>query len=289
MANPYRNIMQAIHPATLPPQAPEIEQAILGALMLDRDAYGQIAEFLTADHFYVQAHADVYAAICELQTSSGAVDIITVSDALKSKGKLVDVGGVYFVSSLTNKVASAAHIQAHARIVQQKFMLRTLRSLGAKLVDLDETEDVFDIMNRVNEDVGKINALTTDADAVNAASIMSRMVDNLEMPTYITADMGNLDQHFAMGPKQVTVIGARPAVGKTAFALNMAMNIARQGHPVMFITLEMSAEELVARIASALTGIDSERITRNELSEHKREVIATANAYNGAWIPRMII
>lgn len=280
--------MKAIHIATQPPQAIEMEQAVLGALMLERKAFSEIGDFLSADAFYDLSHRSIYSAIETLQGTDSPVDILTVTGELRRTGKLTgDLTAVY-VSSLTNKVASSANIQFHARIIQQKYILRALSNVGAKLVDIADETDVFEVLDWVNEQVGRLNAITTQADPSDAASIMARMVDNREMPLYITADLGDLDRHFAMGPAQVTAIGARPGIGKTALALTMAMNIARQGHAVLFITLEMSAEDLTARIASCLTGIDSERITRNDLTDEERARIAQANTYNGTWIPRIL-
>lgn len=281
--------MEAVHIARPQPQAVELEQQVLGALMLERGAFAQVADHLTAEHFYDEAHGLIFEAIRSVITEGGRPDSSTVSSELLRVGKLEQAKGALYVSRLLALTSHANNIQWNARIIQQKYILRTLRTMGAKLADVGEEEDVFDVMDMVQEQVGKVVALTTTGDPVNAAELIARMVDDREMPLYITADMGKLDLHFAMGPNQITAIGARPAVGKTALALNMAMNIARQGHAVMFITLEMSAQELAARISSALTGIDSERITRNEVNEDERERIAKAAAYHGAWIPRIII
>lgn len=281
--------MKAIHLATPQPQALELEQQVLGALMLEKGAFAQVSDHLTAEHFYDQAHGHIFEAIRSVISEGGRPEPSTVSSELLRLGKLEHAGGALYVSRLLALTSHANNIQWNARIIQQKYILRTLRTMGAKLSEVGDEEDVFDLMDFVQEQVGKVVALTSTGDPVNAAELIAKMVDDREMPLYITADMGALDKHFAMGPNQITAIGARPAVGKTALALNMAMNIARQGHAVMFITLEMSAQELAARISSALTGIDSERITRNEVNEDERERIATAAAYNGVWIPRIII
>lgn len=276
-------------PAILPPQSLEIEVAVLGAIMIDRSAVGQVSDFLDPEHFYNLSHAIIYRAILWLHQDGRPIDIWTVTQRLKDQKKLDECGGAYYISTLTNKTASSAHIQSHARILQQKYIMRTLQTIGHELQNVDESEDVFDIMDKVNERVGKINAITSNGDPVNVAELMAEMVDNREQPTYITMDMGDLDRHVSMGPKCVVVVGARPAVGKTTFIVNAAMNMARNGHPVLIVSLEMSAQQLTAKMMSALTGIDGERITRNEIDESERERIAAAAAYNGSWIPRIYI
>lgn len=285
-----RLVMQAvhIHEHKPTPQATELEQQVLGAMMLEKGAFAKVSDHLIADHFYQQEHALIYEGIRAVINDGGRPDPSTVSAELHRTGMLEKAGGPLYLSRLLALTSHANNLEWNARIIQQKFVLRTMRTLGSKLVEMDEDEDVFDVMDFVNEQVGRIQALTTTGDPVNAAELIAKMVDDREMPLYITASLGQLDDHFAMGPNHITVIGARPAVGKTAFALNMAMNIAMQGHAVMFITLEMSGQELAARISSSLTGVDSERITRNELNEDERERIAKAAAYNGTWIPRII-
>lgn len=273
----------------VPPQAPELEQAILGACIYQGDAFSQLNGILEGEHFYVDAHKMIWWAIEALARRGDPVDLLTVVDQLKKRAELDIAGGAFYLSQLTGKVSSTANIEAHARIVQQKFMLRKMIDLSYRLRDIDETDDVFDIMDRVNEDVGKLNAMSATKDPVSAAEIISGIIDNRKQPLYLHFGMGDLDQHVAIGPKDVVVIGARPSVGKTTFALNACMNIARDGHKVLFVSLEMTDQKLGAKVISALTGIDSERITKGEMNEEERGRMALANSENGMWIPRILV
>ena len=272
-----------------PPNAIDLEQLVIGAILIERDALGHVSDFLDSEHFYDVRHEFIYAACIELRNAGIAIDIATVTDRLKVNGKLETVGGPFYVSTLTNKIASTANVQHHARIVVQKFMLRSLIRLGSTLQQIDQTNDPFDILDEVNAAVGKINAITTNGDPENAAKLIAEMVDNREQPLQIALGLGPVDECVTMGPGNICVIGARPAVGKTAVAITTARSVALAGHCVAFISLEMSAKQLLARLMSTLTGIDSNRITRNDLDDNDRASLARAAAEHGAWISRIII
>lgn len=272
---------------TLPPQAIELEQAVLGACMLE-SAFGA-ASFLEPEHFYQEAHTELWKILRDMNQAGERIDILTVTERAMAIGKLDMIGGPFYISQLTNKVASSANVEYHARIIQQKFMLRHLQQMGSKLMGLDETEDVFDTLDMVNTMVAEVNAVPSTKDPANAADILGRIVDSREKPLYIHMGMGLLDNHIRMGPGNVVVIGARPSVGKTTFAVNACMNIARAGHAVLFISLEMNETELTSKIASVLTGVDSERITHGEMNDDERSRVAKAAVENGAWTPRILI
>lgn len=272
---------------TLPPQAIELEQAVLGACMLE-STFGA-ASFLEPEHFYQEAHSELWKILRDMSQEGDRIDILTVTERAIALGKLDIVGGPFYISQLTNKVASGANVEYHARIIQQKFMLRHLQQMGSKLMGLEESEDVFDTLDMVNTMVAEVNAVPSTKDPANAADILGRIVDSREKPLYIHMGMGLLDNHIRMGPGNVVVIGARPSVGKTTFAVNACMNIARAGHAVLFISLEMNETELTSKIASVLTGVDSERITHGEMNDDERERVAKAAVENGAWTPRILI
>lgn len=273
----------------LPPQAIELEQAVLGACMLEREALRQVGGILEPEQFYNAAHAELWRIIRDMNQAGESIDILTVTERAMAIGKLDAVGGAFYISQLTNKVASSANVEFHARIIQQKFMLRHLQKLGSKLMALDETEDVFDSIDLANTMIAEVNAVPSTKDPVNAAEVLGRIVDSREKPLYIHMGMGELDKHIRMGPSNVVVVGARPSVGKTTFAVNACMNIARSGHNVLFISLEMNETELTSKIASILTGVDSERITHGDMNEEERARVAKAAAEHGAWTPRIMI
>ena len=284
------NVTRTIEPTMkVPPSAVELERTVLGAILLYGRALSEVSDFLVAEHFYKPEHRWIYEAMIGLRNSGVVPDLVTVFDRLKTSGNLEKVGGAIYVSGLTNGIASTAHLQGHARILVQKFLLRSLMDLGAQLTQIDETNDPFDILEEVNAAVGKVNAITSNADPDNAASLIAEMVDNREQPLQLGLGLGPVDECVTLGPGNVCVIGARPAVGKTAVALTTARSVAMQGHNVAFISLEMSAKQLMARLLSTLTGIDSNRITRNDLTDQERSRMAEAMTYHAAWIERVII
>lgn len=275
----------------IPPQAPELEQAVLGATMLYRDALTKLSSFLEAEHFYVEAHKAIYKAQLHLLNSDEPIDILTVIHRLKATAELDIVGGAFYISQLTNKATGAAASEAHARIVVQCFMKRQLIATSANTMRdaYDDSVDVFDLLDQHNEGMASVNSIVAQKDPDNAAVIVDAMVKNRNKDHYIHFGMSDLDTHVAMGPGCVCVVGARPAVGKTTFVINGLINMAKAGHRSLFLSLEMNQTQLSAKIMSILTGIDSETITRNDITEEQRATIATAAAYNGVWIPRILI
>lgn len=273
----------------VPPSAVELEQAVIGACLLFPESFRDVYGILEAEHFYQPQHAELWRIIRDMEQAGERIDVMTVVERATALRKLEEAGGVFYISQLSNKVSSTANLEYHARIIQQKFMLRHLQELGAKLINLDAEDDVFDTLDMVNTMVAEVNAVPSTKDPVNAAEVLGRIVDSREKPLYIHMGMGELDKHIRMGPKNVVVVGARPSVGKTTFAVNACMNIARSGHNVLFISLEMNETELTSKIASILTGVDSERITHGDMNEEERARVAKAAAEHGAWTPRIMI
>jgi replicative DNA helicase len=272
-----------------PPQAADLEQAVLGACLLERQAIRTVQGILEPGHLYVKAHVEIWGIIIALAEEGNPVDILTVTERAKAMGRLDAVGGPFYISQLANKVASSANVEYHARIIQQKYILRTLHKLGAELQRSEEGDDIFEVLDKANEMMAKVNAIPGHSDPSTAAEVMAEIADNRDKPVYIHMGLGSIDRHVKLGPGNICVIGARPSVGKTTFAVNAAMNMARSGHKVLFISMEMSKTELTSKIAGILTGIDTERITRAEHDERDREVIAAANVEHGSWLPRIMI
>lgn len=284
------NVRQDIVPQVkVPPNAPELEQAVLGALMLTKQAFEDVSDFLDRDHFYQEQHRLIYDAIVELFAMGVQPDMMTVTDRLKVNDTLARAGGPFYVSTLTNRVASTANVQSHARIIVQKYMTRSLIQLGGLLTQIDDTNDPFDILEEVNEVVGKINSITSNGDPSKASQVIARMVDNRERPLQIALGLPGLDECVSMAPGNVCIVGARPAVGKTAVALTTVRSVAMSAHNVAFISLEMSETQLMARMMATLTGIDSNRITINDLDDIDRDKMARAAVEHGAWIDRLLL
>ena len=264
----------------LQPQARELEEAVLGALMLEKDAYSIVSEILKPESFYEKAHEKIYAAIVDLAISQRPVDMLTVTEQLKKRGELEEVGGPFYISQLTSKVASSAHIEYHARIIAQKYLARELISFTAMIQGkaFDESIDVEDLMQEaegklfeisqrnVKKDVTQINPVIKEAmvmleKAANQKEGLSGLRTGFEGLDKMTSGWQNSD---------LIIIAARPAMGKTAFVLSMAKNIAVDyRNPVALFSLEMSNVQLVNRLISNVCEIESGKIKSGQLAGHE--------------------
>ena len=266
----------------LPPQAKDLEEAILGAVMLEKNAFDTVIEILRPDCFYVDTHQRIYAAFVSLADKNMPIDILTVVEELKSRGDLEIVGGPYYITKLTNSVVSTANLEAHARIVLQKFVQRELIRISGEIIGdaYEDGTDVFDLMDDAEEKIFNItnNFLKTDYKSMgNALTEAINRIDELRNSTEdisgVPSGYSSLDKvTFGWQPTDLIILAARPSVGKTAFALNLARNAAL--HPtkptgVGFFSLEMSASQLVQRILSAESEIPMQKIARGKLEEHE--------------------
>ncbi len=267
----------------VPPQAKELEEAVLGAIMLEKSAFDSLVDTnLKPECFYVEAHSIIFSAMMDMQQRGIPIDILTVVEELKRKEQLEAVGGAYFVTKLTNTVVSTANIDAHARIILQKFIQRELIRISGEIIGdaYEDSTDVFDLLddsetkmfNITNnylkknfEDIGNVLAKT-----INRIDQLRKQEDDI---SGVTSGFASLDRiTYGWQPTDLIILAARPSVGKTAFALNLARNAAL--HPVKpvavgFFSLEMSASQLVQRILSAESEIKMEKISRGKLEEHE--------------------
>ncbi len=266
----------------IPPQARELEEAVLGAILLEKSAFDTVTEVLKPECFYVESHQMIFQTMQQLQLDNQPIDMLTVVEALKKREQLDIIGGAYYISKLTNVVVSTANIEAHARIVLQKFIQRELIRISGEVIAnaYEDSTDVFDLLddsetkmfNITNNylkknfvDIG--DALAT---AVNRIDELRKQKDEISgVPSGFTS----LDRiTFGWQPTDLIILAARPSVGKTAFALNLARNAAL--HPtkpqaVGFFSLEMSAAQLVQRILSAESEIKMEKISRGKLEDYE--------------------
>lgn len=266
----------------LPPQAKDLEEAVLGAIMLEKGAFDTVVEILKPECFYVDAHQRIFKAFQSLSQKSMPIDILTVAEELKVKEELDVVGGPYFVTKLTNAVVSTANIEAHARIVLQKFVQRELIRISGEIIGdaYEDSTDVFDLMDDAEGKIFEItnNFLKTDYKEMSSALATAiNRIDQLrtskEDISGVPSGFNNLDRiTYGWQPTDLIILAARPSVGKTALALNLARNAAL--HPVKptavgFFSLEMSAAQLVQRILSAESEIMMEKIARGKLEDHE--------------------
>ncbi|MBI9060442.1 MAG: replicative DNA helicase [Marinilabiliaceae bacterium] len=266
----------------LPPQVVELEEAVLGALLLEKEAFVHVSELLKPEHFYKEAHQHIYKAIMNLEGQEQPVDMLTVTQEIKKMDKLEEVGGAFYVTQLTSRVASAAHIEFHARIIWQKFLQRQMIHISSDLqtkayedsVDvndlLEEAESTFFMLSQgsMKRDVIQINPVIQDAiDKIKDAAAKG---DGLSgVPSGFT----KLDQLTSgWQGSALIIVAARPAMGKTAFILSMTRLMAINFNiPVAIFSLEMSNLELVNRLIVTETELSADKIKKGKLEPYEWE------------------
>ncbi len=266
----------------VPPQAKELEEAILGAIMLEKSAFDTVVEILKPECFYVDAHQRIYKAMQGLAIKSLPIDMLTVVEELKLREELEMIGGPYYVTRLTNAVVSSANIDAHSRIVLQKFIQRELIRISGEIIGdaYEDSTDVFDLLDGAEGKLFEItnNHLRKNFDDIDSVLVktfnrIEDMRNRQDDITGVPTGFPTLDKiTYGWQPTDLIILAARPSVGKTAFALNLARSAAL--HPtkptaVAFFSLEMSSSQLVQRILSAESEIWLEKIARGKLEEHE--------------------
>ncbi|MCK4750902.1 MAG: replicative DNA helicase [Bacteroidales bacterium] len=264
----------------LPPQAVDLEEAVLGAIMLEKNAVLAVLDILKPASFYKDAHQRIYRAILDLSMNEKAIDILTVTEELKKQNALEEVGGPLYITQLTSKVASAAHLEFHARIIQQKYIQRELIRVSSDIQRkaFDETMDVDDLLDQAESDLfdiaegnikketAKINVLIKEA--INQIEEAAKREDHL---SGIPSGFTKLDRLTSGWQRSdLIIIAARPSMGKTALALSMARSIAvDHKRPIVFFSLEMSSVQLVNRLIVMETELPSDRIRNGRLEEYE--------------------
>lgn len=265
----------------LPPQALELEEAVLGAIMLESDVLNDVLDILTPESFYKDSNQKIYAAILELSADSEPIDLLTVSQKLRSKGELEIVGGNFYISQLTTKVASGANAEYHARIIVEKYIQRSLIRVSSQLTKkaYEDSSDVLELLDSAQQELFNITEGNIKKSFDSIEDIMALAIEQIEEAKNNNKDgVTGVPTGFAVldkvtsgwQPSDLIIIAARPAMGKTAFVLSMARNVAVQfKQPVAFFSLEMSSIQLVLRLIASETGISSEKIRRGNLQDHE--------------------
>jgi len=272
----------------IPPQARDLEEAVLGAVMLEKSAFDTIIEILKPECFYVDAHQEIFKSFQSLAQKSTPIDMLTVVEELKTNGKLDEIGGPYYITKLTNAVVSTANIEAHSRIILQKFIQRELIRISGEIIG-DAYEDSTDVFDLLDDSETKMFNITNNylkknyEDIGNALAKAINRIDELrtskEDISGVPSGFSSIDRvTYGWQPTDLIVLAARPSVGKTALALNLARNAAL--HPlkptgVGIFSLEMSASQLVQRILSAESEIPLEKIARGKLEEYEYQQLHT--------------
>ena len=262
----------------IPPQAVDIEQIVLGAMMLEKNAVSKTTDILKPASFYDPKHQYIYSAIRELFASTNPIDLITVSTLLKKRGELEASGGAAYLSQLTNRVASAAHIEFHARVISEKHIKRELIRMSSDIIrdSYDDTKDVFDVMGSAEGELFQIAENNMGKQVQSLQSVVLEAIEEIEKASQNSDGISGVPTGFFDLDKltsgwqrsDMIVIAARPAMGKTAFVLSMARNTAVDyGKAVALFSLEMSSVQLVKRLISSESRINAEKLRKGNLRE----------------------
>ena len=265
----------------IPPQAVDLEEAVLGAMLIDKKGVDEVIDILQAEAFYKTSHQYIFESIFELFEASEPIDLLTVSNNLKKKGKLEVAGGNPYLVSLTQKVASSAHIEFHARIILQKYIQRSLIKISSEIIEnsYKDSIDVFDLLDEAESklyDVTQGNIKKSSETAQSLVIQAKRRIEDISKRqglSGVSTGFEKLDKLTSgWQPSDLIIIAARPGMGKTALTLSMARNIAvLKEIPVAFFSLEMSSVQLITRLISAETGLSSEKLRTGKLEAHEWE------------------
>ncbi|WP_291870124.1 replicative DNA helicase [Maribacter sp.] len=265
----------------IPPQAVDLEEVVIGAMMIDKKGVDDVIDILHPDVFYKEAHKNIFEAIFKLFETSEPIDLLTVSTQLKKDGKLESSGGDFYLIKLTQKIASSAHIEFHARIILQKFIQRSLIKISGEIIEAayDESTDVFDLLDNAESklyDVTQGNLKRSAETAQNLVIQAKKRIEEIagkEGMSGVASGFDKLDKLTSgWQPSDLIIVAARPGMGKTALTLSMARNIAVNSNTaVAFFSLEMSSVQLITRLISSETGLSSEKLRTGKLEKHEWE------------------
>lgn len=280
----------------IPPQATEIEQAVLGAIILERDKLEDILSYLhTQECFYDNANSIIYGAIRQLFAKGMPVDLLTVTEELRRTGELDTVGGAYYITQLTMRVVSSAHVEAHARIVKEKYLLREMIRIGGKTVSAgyEDATDVFELMETLHGEVYDLSTQQVKKDYAHISAVVKENQLNMEAQRSSDSEFTGVPTGFkdidrltrGWQNTDLIVLAARPGVGKTAFALNLALNAAKQGYPIAIFSLEMSSEQLEKRLKANYAGVELPKIIYPKLMSEAEYMLTITKGNELASLP----
>jgi replicative DNA helicase len=279
--NTQNQVIQANEYGKLPPQAPELEEAVLGALMLETDAYSIVSDILKPECFYKIAHQKIFESVQSLAIRQQPIDMHTVTEQLRKNGTIDDIGGPYYITLLTAKVNSAAHLEYHARIIVQKYLARELIRVSSDIQTkaFDEKTDVDDLLQESEGMLFEISQRNLKKDVTHINSVIEEARNRMMMAASkqgasgVTSGFHTLDKITSGWQKSdLIIIAARPAMGKTAFILSMAKNIGVDHNiPIAVFSLEMSNVQLVNRLIMNVCQLEGEKIKNGQLDRHEWE------------------
>ena len=261
----------------VPPQALEIEEAVIGALMVEKDAVVNVLDVLKPESFYKENHQKIFSAILELSTRLEPIDLYTVTEELRKKEELDEVGGAVYLAQLTSRVGSAAHVEYHSKIIAQKYIQRELIRVSSDIQTraFDDTIDVDDLLDYSEMELFKVAEGNIKRETAPISTLVNEALKNLEEAgkredglSGVPCGFSELDRMTSgWQPSDLVIVAARPSMGKTAFVLSMARNMAVEHDvPVAFFSLEMSSLQLVNRLIVSESGIPHEKIRNGKLT-----------------------
>lgn len=263
------------------PQAIPLEEVIVGALMLDKDALPSIMDLITSKTFYLESHQIIYKSILRLFEKSAPIDLLTVTEELKQSGELSKIGGALYLAKLTNKVVSSANIEYHARIIAQKYIQRELIRISTETIKdaFEDTTDVFDLLDKAEQNLFSVTENNLSKGTESFSSVAAITIQQIEaaseqnndgltgVPTGFT-DLDAITSGWQ--PSDLIIVAARPSMGKTAFTLALARNAAVQyDRPVAIFSLEMSNVQLVQRLLSMESEIQSDKLRSGKMEDYE--------------------
>ncbi len=266
----------------LPPQAIDLEEAVLGALMLEKDAVAAVIDMLSPAVFYKESHQSIFEAISTLFHNNEPVDILTVTNALRLMGKLEIAGGPFYITQLTSRIASSANIEFHVGILKQKFLQRELIKISTETIrkSFEDSTDVFDLLDETESSLFSISENNLRKKAQLMPELVHKVLNQVDNArkndgSFSGVPSGFIDLDKITGGWQrsdLIIIAARPGMGKTAFVLSMARNIAIESKkPVAFFSLEMTADQLVARLVASEAELSASALRRGQLQNFEWE------------------
>lgn len=279
--------LNTLIPDKLPPQALDMERMVLGSMLLDKDAVAEVIDILKPESFYLEKHQHIYKAIHDLFNKSEAVDTLTVTEQLRKNGTLEQMeSGAAYVTMLTTRIGSTANVEFHARVVNQKYIMRQLISSSSEIMSdaYEPTSDVFDVLDKAEQNLFNITQGNLRRSAEGMSSLVAQALhhiqslkDHQDGVVGVPSGLVALDRITSGWQKSdLVIVAARPAMGKTAFTLSIARNAAVEfGKAVAFFSLEMSAVQLVNRLISSETGIAGDKLKKGKLEDYEWTQLAT--------------
>lgn len=270
----------------LPPQAQELEDSVIGALMIEKEAYGTVADLLRPEVFYKDQNRMVFEAIRELASKDQPIDVMTVGEKMKTQGTLEKAGGLVYLADLSRRVASAAHLRYHAQIIAQKATARDLIAMAAQIEEkaYDETQDIDDLMQEAEAGIFEITQRSQKRDVTQIDPVIEEAFKRMAKAAENTGSISGIPSGFNALDKitsgwqtpDLVIIAARPAMGKTAFVLSMAKHMAIDREiPTAIFSLEMSNVQLVNRLIMNVCEIEGEKIKTGKMSKADSQKLNT--------------